>query len=51
MGIKRNHKTKPANHRERATSKSSMAVSKSLEHTTCNAIGGQLLSDFFKENK
>ena len=27
-----------------------MAVSKSLEHTTCNAIGGQLLSDFFLGN-
>jgi hypothetical protein len=37
----------PANHRECATSKDSMAVSESLEYKTCNAIGGQLLSDFF----
>ena len=39
----------PANHRECATSKGSMAVSESLEYKTCNAISGQLLSDFFIE--
>ena len=41
----------PANHRECATSKGSMAVSESLEYKTCNAISGQLLSDFFGGNK
>ena len=41
----------PANHRECAMSKGSMAVSESLEYKTCNAIYGQLLSDFFGGNK